>query len=102
LKQQLLLAVGMTLSLSALAQTNSKTSGDVEHMNPMPTFRVVVISRSVQAVNYKHRSGSSKLDFAGTTLMPSANGVAEVNSHRGSIVIQAEFGDLQKADNFRE
>jgi len=100
LKQQLLLAVGMTLSLSALAQTNSKTSGDVEHMNPMPTFRVVVISRSVQAVNYKHRSGSSKLDFAGTTLMPSANGVAEVNSHRGSIVIQAEFGDLQRPTTF--
>jgi outer membrane protein OmpA-like peptidoglycan-associated protein len=100
LKKQLLLAVGMTLSLSAFAQTNSKTSGDVEHMNPMPTFRVVVISRSVQAVNYKHRSGSSKLDFAGTTLMPSANGVAEVNSHRGSIVIQAEFGDLQRPTTF--
>jgi outer membrane protein OmpA-like peptidoglycan-associated protein len=100
LKNKLLLAVGITLSLSAFAQTNSKTSGDVEHMNPMPTFRVVVISRSVQAVNYKHRSGSSKLDFAGTTLMPSANGVAEVNSHRGSIVIQAEFGDLQKPTTF--
>jgi outer membrane protein OmpA-like peptidoglycan-associated protein len=100
LKKQLLLAVGMTLSLSAFAQTDSKTSGDVEHMNPMPTFRVVVISRSVQAVNYKHRSGSSKLDFAGTTLMPAANGVAEVNSHRGSIVIQAEFGDLQRPTTF--
>jgi outer membrane protein OmpA-like peptidoglycan-associated protein len=99
-KKKLLLAVGMTLSLSAFAQTNSKTSGDVEHMNPMPTFRVVVISRSVQAVNYKHRSGSSKLDFAGTTLMPAANGVAEVNSHRGSIVIQAEFGDLQRPTTF--
>jgi outer membrane protein OmpA-like peptidoglycan-associated protein len=100
LKKHLLLAVGMTLSLSAFAQTDSKTSGDVEHMNPMPTFRVVVISRSVQAVNYKHRSGSSKLDFAGTTLMPAANGVAEVNSHRGSIVIQAEFGDLQRPTTF--
>jgi outer membrane protein OmpA-like peptidoglycan-associated protein len=100
LKKHLLLAVGMTLSLSAFAQTDSKTSGDVEHMNPMPTFRVVVISRSVQAVNYKHRSGSSKLDFAGTTLMPAANGVAEVNSHRGSIVIQAEFGDLQRPTSF--
>jgi len=100
LKTKLLLAAGITLSLSAFAQTNSKTIGDVEHMDTMPTFRVVVISRSVQAVNYKHRSGSSKLDFAGTTLMPSANGVAEVNSHRGSIVIQAEFGDLQKPTTF--
>jgi len=59
-----------------------------------------VISRSVQAVNYKHRSGSSKLAFTGTDLMPSANGVAEINSKRGSIAIEAEFGDLQKPTTF--
>jgi outer membrane protein OmpA-like peptidoglycan-associated protein len=61
---------------------------------------VTVISRSVQAVNYQHRSGSSKVDFAGTDLMPSANGVAEVNSKRGSIAVEAEFGDLQKPTTF--
>ncbi|HLX84971.1 MAG TPA: OmpA family protein [Terriglobales bacterium] len=69
-------------------------------MSTTPTFRVTVISRSVQAVNYEHRSGSSKLDFAGTDLMPSANGVAEVNSKRGSIAIEAEFADLQKPTTF--
>jgi len=69
-------------------------------MTTTPTFRVTVISRSVQAVNYQHRSGSSKLDFAGTDLMPSANGVAEVNSKRGSIAIEAEFGNLQKPTTF--
>jgi outer membrane protein OmpA-like peptidoglycan-associated protein len=99
LKTSLLLAVGITLSLSAFAQTNSQNL-TVEPMSSMPTFRVVVISRSVQAVNYKHRSGSSKLDFAGTDLMPSANGVAEINSKRGSIAIEAEFGDLQKPTTF--
>jgi outer membrane protein OmpA-like peptidoglycan-associated protein len=86
--------------MSAFAQTNSQKTGDVEHMSKTPTFRVTVISRSVQAVNYKHRSGSSKLDFAGTDLMPSANGVAEINSKRGSIAIEAEFGDLQKPTTF--
>jgi outer membrane protein OmpA-like peptidoglycan-associated protein len=100
LKTKLLLAVGIILSLSAFAQTNSQTTGDVEHMNATPTFRVIVISRSVQAVNYQHRSGSSKLDFAGTELMPSANGVAEINSKRGSIAIEAEFGNLQKPTAF--
>jgi outer membrane protein OmpA-like peptidoglycan-associated protein len=69
-------------------------------MGTTPMFRVTVISRSVQAVNYQHRSGSSKLDFAGTDLMPSANGVAEVNSKRGSIEINAEFGNLQKPTTF--
>ena len=97
---RLLLAAGITLSLSAFAQTNSQTNLTVEPMSTTPTFRVVVISRSVQAINYQHRSGSSKLDFAGTSLMPSANGVAEVNSKRGSIAIEAEFGDLQKPTTF--
>jgi len=99
LKTQLLLAVGITLSLSAFAQTNSQPL-TAEPTNSTPIFRVTVISRSVQAVNYQHRSGSSKVDFAGTDLMPSANGVAEVNSKRGSIAVEAEFGDLQKPTTF--
>ena len=100
MKSKLLVAAGITLSLSAFAQTNSQTTANVEDLRVTPTFRVVVISRSVQAVNYKHRSGSSKLDFTGTDLMPSANGVAEINSRRGSITIEAKFGDLQKPTTF--
>jgi len=72
----------------------------VEPMTPTPIFRVNVVSRSVQAVDYEHRSGASKLDFAGTDLMPSANGEAKVNSRRGSIEIDAEFGDLQIPTTF--
>jgi outer membrane protein OmpA-like peptidoglycan-associated protein len=98
-KSKLILAAGITLSLSAFAQTNSQNL-TVEPMSTTPTFRVTVISRSVQAINYQHRSGSSKLDFAGTDLMPSANGVAQINSKRGSIAIEAEFGDLQKPTTF--
>jgi len=99
LKNQFLLAVGLTISLSGLGAF-AQNNGAVEPMSSTPTFRVTVISRSVQAVNYQHRSGSSKVDFAGTDLMPSANGVAEVNSKRGSIAIEAEFGDLQKPTTF--
>ena len=98
MKTNLLLAVGITLSLSAFAQTNTQTSGG--QTNTVPMFRVIVTSRTVQAVNYQHRSGSSKVDFAGTDLMPSANGVAKVNSKRGSIEIDAEFGNLQKPTTF--
>jgi len=99
-KKALLFAATIVLSLPALAQTNSQTTAAVSPTGATPTFRVTVISRSTQAVNYEHRSGSSKLDFAGTDLMPSANGVAEVNSKRGSIAIEAEFGDLQKPTAF--
>jgi len=95
------LAIPITLSLSALAQTNAHTNVVAAEIGaPVPTFRVTVVSRNVQAVNYEHRSGSSKLDFAGTDLLPSANGEARVNSRRGSIEIDAEFGDLQRPTTF--
>jgi len=100
LKNTLLLVAGIALSLSALAQTTSQTSLTVEPMSPTPTFRVNVISRSVQAVNYRHRSGATKLDFAGTNLMTLANGQAQVNSKRGAIEIEAEFGNLEKPTTF--
>src|ERR1700680_1159358 len=69
-------------------------------MSPTPTFRVNVISRSVQAVNYRHRSGCTKLDFAGTNMMTLVNGEAQVNSKRGAIKIEAEFGNLEKPTTF--
>jgi outer membrane protein OmpA-like peptidoglycan-associated protein len=99
-KTKLLFAAAIALSLPAIAQTNSQATLEVERVSPTPTFRVIVISRSVQAVNYQHRSGASKVDFSGTDLMPSASGEAQVNSKRGSIEIEAEFGNLQKPTTF--
>jgi len=84
------------LSLSAVAQTDSQAIMELTPLSPTPTFRVNVVSRSVQAVNYKHRAGASKLDFAGTDLMPSANGQAKVESKKGYTEIEVEFGNLQK------
>src|SRR6202050_2536445 len=89
-KTRLLLAVTVALSLPAVAQTNTQT----------PTFRVVVTSRSARAINYEHRSGSSKVDFAGTDLMPRAHGEAHVNSKRGTSSIDEYFGSLQRPTTF--
>jgi outer membrane protein OmpA-like peptidoglycan-associated protein len=98
-KTKLFLAAGMALSLSAFAQTNLQTA-NVERLNPTPVFRVNVTSRNVQAINYKHRGGATKLDFAGTDLMPMANGQAKVESKKGYIEIEVEFGNLQKPTTF--
>jgi outer membrane protein OmpA-like peptidoglycan-associated protein len=99
-KTKLLLAAAIALSLPAVAQTSSQSTLELEPMAQTPTFRVVVTSRTTQAVNYKHRSGATKVDFAGTSLMPSANGEAQVNSKRGAIEIETEFGNLQKPTTF--
>jgi len=97
LNTKLLLAAGLTLSLSAFAQSNSQA---VEPMEHTPTFRVTVVSRSIQAVNYKHRGGATKMDFAGTDLMPQARGEAKVESKKGYIEIEAEFANLENPTTF--
>ena len=100
MKIKLLLATVIALSLTALAQTNPQVALVAEPTAQTPMFRVTVISRSVQAVNYRHRSGATKLDFAGTDLMPSASGQAKVESKKGYIEIEVEFGNLQKPTTF--
>jgi len=100
LKRILLFAVGSVLSLSAIAQAGPQTTTVLETAGPLSTYRVIVISRSVQAVNYQHRSGASDVDFAGTALLPSANGKAKVRSKRGTMEVEAEFGNLQNPTTF--
>lgn len=100
MKLKLVLATGIILSLSVFAQANPQSDKDVVPMSPTPMFRVIIVSRSVQAVNYRHRSGASKVDFAGTALMPAANGQAKVESKKGYMEIEVEFADLQKPTAF--
>jgi outer membrane protein OmpA-like peptidoglycan-associated protein len=61
---------------------------------------VVVISRTVEAVNYQHRGGATEVGFAGTALLPSADGKAKVRSKRGTLEVEAEFGNLQNPTSF--
>jgi outer membrane protein OmpA-like peptidoglycan-associated protein len=92
--------MGSALSLSAFAQANPSATVVVESAGTASTYRVVVISRSVQAVNYQHRGGASNVDFAGTDLLPLANGNAKVRSKRGTMEVEAEFGNLQNPTTF--
>ncbi len=71
----------------------------------MPTGPATILlvdetSRTVEAVNYEHRGGATKVDLAGTALMPSAEGNAKVRSKRGTMEVEAEFGSLQSPATF--
>ena len=92
------LAVAMMLGASAQAQTQSQVPADTG--NPAPTFRINVVSRSTPAVSYKHRSGSTKVDFEGTDLMAAAKGEAKVDSHRGSLEVEVEFSGISRPTRF--
>jgi outer membrane protein OmpA-like peptidoglycan-associated protein len=51
-------------------------------------------------VKYEHRSGSTKIDFRGTDLMPGASGEAKIESKRGAMEIEVEFQGLDKPTAF--
>ncbi len=95
-----LFALGIALGMSGISQTYAQTATRIETTGPTPIYGVTLTTRTVDAVNYRHHGGATKLDFRGTDLMPAANGQASVKSNRGSIAIEAEFGELQKPTAF--
>jgi len=90
-------AVLVSLGASGLAQAQTTVTSD---NNQAPVYRVNVVSRTTRAVSYRHRSGSTKIDFQGTDLMPGAAGEAKVESKRGTMDIDAEFSGLDRPTSF--
>ncbi|MBB5345660.1 OmpA family protein [Tunturibacter empetritectus] len=68
--------------------------------NGIYLYRVKVVQRDLDAVNYLHRSGSTNIGFKGTALLPLAKGEAKVTSERGGIHISARFQGLTPANGF--
>ena len=64
---------------------------------PMVTFKVDVVAKTAKAINYRHRSGATKIDFKGTANLAAAKGEAKVESKQGYIEIEVEFRNLQPA-----
>ena len=113
--------LGLTLSALMLAQDNSSapmypadphpaqapaTGQDAapQQMNQntgqndqMPVFRVNVYARTAKAVNYRHRGGSTMVDFRGTELMPEIAGHAKVDGKAGRLAINAELTHMRPA-----
>jgi outer membrane protein OmpA-like peptidoglycan-associated protein len=77
-------------------QIQVQKSGD----NPIYKITINVVERTTKAINYRVRSGATKIDFRGTPLLPEARGEAKVESKQGYIEIEVEFDDLQPATRF--
>jgi len=107
-----LLTAGLSISASAqepnptndarTAQSNGIQNGGrpVSEINGVPLYRVNVVQRDLDAVNYLHRSGSTRIGFQGTVLLPGAKGEAKVESQRGTIHVDAKFQGLTPASGF--
>jgi outer membrane protein OmpA-like peptidoglycan-associated protein len=82
-----------TVNQSSDNDQNSQTA-------TMPVYRITVIARTINAVNYRHRSGSTKIDFQGTSLMPEGRGHATVVSRQGAIHVDAEMRHMRAANSY--
>jgi outer membrane protein OmpA-like peptidoglycan-associated protein len=94
------ISLALAIALSASTYGQARPQEPAHPGEPVPTYRVSVVSRTAQAVNYRHRSGGTKIDFQGTDLMRGARGEATVNSKRGRLEVEVEFSDLEKPTAF--
>src|SRR6202451_976342 len=65
----------------------------------VPLDRIEVGGRDIPAINYWHRSGSTRIGFAGTSLLPQGKGAASVTS-KGQTFIQAKLQGFVPANSF--
>jgi outer membrane protein OmpA-like peptidoglycan-associated protein len=59
----------------------------------------VTVERTIKSVVYRP-SGSTKIDFKGTVLAPTAKGEAKVQTSKGAVQIEAKFDKLAPASGF--
>ena len=65
-----------------------------------PLYKIEVVARDIPAVNYFHRSGSTKIGFEGTQLLPGARGSAEVKAQGGRTQIELHLEGFSPANGF--
>jgi len=78
----------------AFSQAPSRP-GPPQSVESVPIYRVTVVGRTAKAINYRHRSGPTKLGFQGTVLLPDARGEATVESKQGAMLVEAKFERLE-------
>lgn len=69
-------------------------------MQNTPTYRVNVTSRTTNAVDYRHRAGSTKVEMKGTDLSPQITGDAKVDSKAGRLEINTSLDHMKPATTF--
>ena len=95
-----LLACGILAAQAPQAPNPTSTNTDSATAGSVPIYRVTVVARTTKAINYNHRSGSTRIGFRGTELMPQAIGEAKVESKQGVIKIDAEMQKLEPATKY--
>jgi outer membrane protein OmpA-like peptidoglycan-associated protein len=88
------------ISAPAYAQVATAPAQPSSNNAPAPLFHVTVVGRTTPAINYRPRSGETKVDLVGTPLLPEARGSAEVSGDKGHFEIDAHVRKMQPAIRF--
>ena len=88
------------LAAPAMSQTPAPAVDKQKQQESSPLYRVTVVAGKTKAINYRHLSGPTEIDFHGTVLLPFSKGQARVESRKGAIRIQAQFDKLERATRF--
>lgn len=82
------------------AQQNAVDQNKDQQDEKVPVYRVTVVERTTQAVDYRDRGGTTQVDFKGTALMPEVGGNAKVTGHTGRLAIDATLHHLAPPRGF--
>lgn len=98
-KRIVILALGIAALLLASPRSFGQQQAEAQKKadENAPLYRVTVVARTTKAINYRHLSAATKVDFRGTLLQPFAVGEAKVENRKGATRVQAKFDKLQPA-----
>ncbi|MGA2649273.1 MAG: OmpA family protein [Terracidiphilus sp.] len=85
---------------STQSPSNAVPMQQVGTSDNVPLYRINVVGRDIPAINYFHRSASTKIGFQGTDLLPTAHGTAKVDAHLGRTSIDVSLEGLTPANGF--
>jgi outer membrane protein OmpA-like peptidoglycan-associated protein len=101
LSSSLLVGAAFAQELNPTAQQPQQSQQSQAEMNgTVPVYKVQVVGRDIPAINYFHRSGSTRIGFQGTSLLAQGKGQAKVEAKNGRASIEAKFEGMVPANSF--
>ena len=93
------LTTGLMVAATLVAQVPNPTQRNTPDpsQSEMVIFRVTAVSRSIKAINYNHRQGSTPIAFEGSSMAPKAKGEARVDSKTGATKVEVFVEHLPPA-----
>src|SRR6478609_2512860 len=92
---------GMRLFVSFIVLSTLSAFGQQDTPNhSVPIYRLTVVQRSLDAVNFERHSGPTEIDLKGTLLLPKAEGKAIVEVKNGYTKIDLNIRKLSAPTQF--